>query len=42
MLIDIRWLRFLLNHWRHPIHPEEAAHQSAPATSAFDTTPQAA
>ncbi len=24
MLIDIRWLRFLLNHWRNPAHTESA------------------
>lgn len=38
MLIDIRWLRFLLTHWHHPsnhTHPGSPQHAQHPQHSSF-------
>lgn len=41
MLIDIRWLRFLLTHWRQPTRSDHDV-QVTPAAASSHTVPHAA
>ncbi|BBY53460.1 hypothetical protein MKOR_07110 [Mycolicibacillus koreensis] len=46
MLIDIRWLRFLLTHWRQPAQSDHESDHEAPAVpvaaASSHTVPHAA